>query len=1413
MTVKILINFSNLITVEYFEMDFENLSIGIDIGSLSVKIAVLDADGRIVKTAYCRFHGRPYQTLMQLLQTDFAPFIKQPVKLAFTGIGSRTGVKILGGEPLGEINAISTANFKLLPQIRTIIEMGGEDSKFIQIDPDKKAVLDFSMNNLCAAGTGSFLDQQAGRLKISIEEEFGRLALKSKNPPRIAGRCSVFAKSDMIHLQQIATPDYDIVAGLCYAVARNFKGAIARGKKFDPPIAFEGGVAANPGVVRAFVDILELENDQLVIPERFNVMGAIGSAMLAGTKHDIEPVQIDPGKIEAYLKYREVPASGRDRLSYDYPNSKYYKLTSKRYAGRVENLEVYLGIDVGSLSTNLVLIDREKNVVARRYLMTEGRPIEAVRRGLAEIGAEVGDRVRVRGVATTGSGRYLTGDFVGADIIKNEITAQATAAINIDPTVDTIFEIGGQDSKYISLDDKTVIDFEMNKACAAGTGSFLQEQAEKLEINIEREFGDRALKARCPVGCGERCTVFMESDLISHQRAGADTDDLIAGLAYSIASNYLTKVVGDRRVGDNIFFQGGVAWNKGVVAAFEKLTGKKVTVPPHHDVTGAIGAAILAMEVDDGKGTGFKGFDLSRKKYELSAFTCEDCSNMCEIHKVEIEGEAPLYYGSRCEKYDVKRKEDKTRVPDYLNLRQRLLLRRYIDVSPARDVPRGRIGIPRVLHFYEYYPYWKAFFETLGYEVINSDLSNHEIVENSLEMFAAETCFPVKMAFGHVENLIKKQVDYIFLPGIIKFTDDESRDDGTYICPYVQTISNTVRTKFDFSRRGVKFIGSPIRILRDISKMLNQLKPLLKVMGLSERELKKAIRNGMRAYDLFRKQLLDTGRQILDSIGRDEKCMVLVSRPYTGFDRRLSLEIPSRLKKMGLKAIPIDFLPLDLDTEDLSTMYWLYGRKILSAASFIRKHPNLYPIYLTSFGCGPDSFIIHFFRRTMSGKPYLQLELDEHSADAGLITRVEAFLDSLRFYTYTPPITEYSPSNKGSSPAERVVYIPNMCDHAYPVRAAFEKCGIKAQVLDEPDEESLTLGKKFTSGKECFPCTITTGDMIKKLRSGDADHDRTVFFMPGADGPCRFGQYSQYHRIVLDELGYKNVPIYSPNSKTSYTDFGLEGNTFRRLGWKGVVFVDCLIKALLQTRPYELEIGQAERVYYKYLRKAEECILEEGGFTGLAERAAAEFSAIARETSRRPFIGLVGEIYLRNNRFSNNHLITKIERLGLEVKLATFAEWINYTSYTYKLDSIYEKRWKDVIKGVLQEFCQHRDELRIIRSFRKHYPIDPEPPVSNTIRLASPYLSVDVRGEAVLTIGKAVEFAHDGASGIINCMPFNCMPGTIVTSLSRKVSHDIGDVPWLNISYEGLKDTGEETRLEAFVDQAKNMHSLKPEHI
>ncbi len=463
------------------------------------------------------------------------------------------------------------------------------------------------MNTLCAAGTGSFLDQQASRLGLTIEE-FGQLALKSENPPRIAGRCSVFAKSDMIHLQQIATPDYDIVAGLCYALARNFKSNIGKGKTFAKPISFQGGVAANVGMRRAFMEVLEVSEGDLIIPKYFASMGAIGAILVTRETAGARKGWKGLDGLTRYLSEQQEADTPLKPLSLSSRHLTPREPSVSSYAASEGGkIRAYLGIDVGSISTNLVVIDEEKRVLAKRYLMTAGRPIEAVRTGLQEIGEEIGDRLEIQGVGTTGSGRYLTADFVGADLVRNEITAQATAAIQIDPAVDTIFEIGGQDSKYISIDNGVVVDFEMNKVCAAGTGSFLEEQAEKLDISIKGEFGDLALSAEDPVRMGERCTVFIESDLVHHQQKGSEKDDLVAGLSYSIVQNYLNRVVGDRRIGNRIFFQGGTAFNKGVVAAFEKVLDKEIIVPENHDVTGAIGVAILAREERTWEKSGFQG--------------------------------------------------------------------------------------------------------------------------------------------------------------------------------------------------------------------------------------------------------------------------------------------------------------------------------------------------------------------------------------------------------------------------------------------------------------------------------------------------------------------------------------------------------------------------------------------------------------------------------------------------------------------------------------------------------------------------------------------------------------------------------------------------------------------------------------
>ncbi|MCR4287068.1 MAG: acyl-CoA dehydratase activase, partial [Deltaproteobacteria bacterium] len=735
----------------------------------SANTVVFDSAMNILEEKYTRTKGAPIETSFAVLSDIIERYGADSIKLvAATGSGGKLVAPLIGASFTNEVIAQAKAVEVFHPEAKTVIEMGGQDAKLIFLASEGKRlrIADFQMNSVCAAGTGSFLDQQAYRMGLSIEE-FGLLALKSKNPPRVAGRCSVFAKSDMIHLQQAATADYDIVAGLCYAVARNFKSTIGRGKEFVKPVSFQGGVAANPGVGKAFKEVLELSDAEYIIPKHFASMGAIGAVYNSVEKKKGIGSFKGLEALEGFINSEKKNDRSLERLvrPIDHPSQR--KTTTGYKLDKANKTDCWLGIDVGSTSTNVILIDKDEKLITKRYLATAGRPLEAVRKGLLEVWEECGDSVTVKGAGTTGSGRYLSGDFVGADVIRNEITAQATAAAAIDPEVDTIFEIGGQDSKYIAMKDSVVVGFEMNKVCAAGTGSFLEEQAERLGISIKGEFSELALSCATPPPMGERCTVFIETDMVQYQQRGVEKDGLVAGLSYSIVHNYLNRVVGDRRIGDRIFFQGGTAANLGVVSAFEQITGKKIYVPEHHDVTGAIGVAMLAQrEMQEGAETRFKGFDLSKKKYELKSFECRDCSNVCDIKKVEMEGEAPLYYGGRCEKYDVRRADTKnSRLPDLFKEREKILYSSYTGKAAPQDAPV--IGIPRILFMYELYPFWKAFFDNLGFKVQMSSPTNKQIIKDGLERIVTETCFPVKVAHGHIQELIAKGVKKIFLPSII----------------------------------------------------------------------------------------------------------------------------------------------------------------------------------------------------------------------------------------------------------------------------------------------------------------------------------------------------------------------------------------------------------------------------------------------------------------------------------------------------------------------------------------------------------------------------------------------------------------------------------------------------------------------
>ncbi|MGB9720632.1 MAG: acyl-CoA dehydratase activase [bacterium] len=1344
---------------------------GIDIGSVSIKIAEF-YEGSLVKTDYLTHQGSPYNHLLQIIRK-----LTKPERIVITGNISNSVVEDLGIMRISEVNAIIKGLTYFHNDTRSIIEIGGVNSKFIAIE---KGLRDFSSNTLCAAGAGIFLDQQAQRLCIPVER-FGDIALHSRKPARIAGRCSVFAKSDMIHLQQIGTPVEDLIAGLCYALARNFKSAIIRGRKIDFPVAFIGGVAENKGMIKALKDVLNITEGNFVIPEYHKTISAIGAVLCAresGWKIKFKGTE----NFEKWLRQPErmsrlPPLDGRKKW---HPNI----LVSPPS----ERTQAYLGVDIGSISTNLVLIDKKGKVLFRKYLWTQGRPIDAVMQGIAELKSEIGDKVEIIGVGTTGSGRYLIGNLIGADLIKNEISAQARAGIEIDPEVDTIFEIGGQDSKYISIENKTVVDFEMNKVCAAGTGSFLEEQTQILGVKLE-DFGDRALEAKSPINLGERCTVFIGSEVIHHQNNLAERENLLAGLGYSTVFNYLNRVVGNKKIGEHILFQGGVAANKAVISAFEEVLKKKIIVPPNHDITGAIGIALLVRDRGIQK-TNFKGFDLGKKLYKTDSFTCRHCSNECEINRIAIADEKPVFYGGRCERYEERERVESDNLPDLFEMRNEI----FFQTQNIDGIP---IGLPRALIFYELFPFFYRFLIRLGFNPILSEETNRKIVESGSGLAVADTCFPVKTALGHIEHLAKKGITDFFIPSVITMKPNSKCFSRSFVCPYVQSFPYQARAIFG---KKIKIHSPVLYFDRSIETIRTALYEFARRFGRSKKEVDDAIRHGIKYQNSIQKKLSEMTNNILENY--TNTVFLICSRPYNGYDLGLNLKLTQKIRNLGILPVPLDFTQLDFDNlaADFQNMYWHYGQKILSATKQIIDKKNIFPVYLSNFACGPDSFLITFFREKINGKPMLLLELDEHSGDAGFVTRLEAFADSIKDIKHV-----VKPANINACSTlkkDSIVYIPHMCDGAKILCSAMKFANIQAEVMNPPDEDSIMLGRQFTTGRECLPAIITAGDMLKKTKASDFEITRSSFFMAQGSGPCRFGQYYKLHRIILEKSGLKNVPIYAPNQGPSlFDDLGPMGLRFLLITWDGICAVDGLEAKIRKIRPYEINPGETDTIYATLLTVLCEKIEKGKDIIPVIKFAAKKLDSVRTKEILKPKIGIVGEIYIRSQKFSNGFLEKKLESMGCEVTLPSIAEWFFYTNYTRIRNCRWFKQYRrSIFTKIFDRYMQWRQ-----RYIYRILGLDFEPPVVRTLNEAAKYIHSSFEGEAVLSVGKTIEYIKENFSGVVNVMPFTCMPGNIVTTIYEAIKNDYPEFPLLCLSFDGIANTLDVLRLETFVHQAKNL--------
>ncbi len=1445
-----------------------HLTVGCDIGSTSMNIVICDAKGTLIAEApYVRHFGRTVELLARELGRLELQYGAGAIeRVVFTGTHGDTFARELQTFFEIETTAQAIGLHRVMPAARTVVAIGGHDSALFMVEPsgDGFALRDFKLNEACAAGTGSFIDQQAERIYSdlpqfadikdpqaridAILERFVAEGAKSDCPANVACRCTVFTKSDMIHLQNKGIPIRHIIAGLHDGVAKNFKSTLINNREIQGPVVLIGGYASNRLAAPSFAKILGMP---VTVPPHHTNLGALGVALAAIRAGKGRAVRAN--EITALKSSAAFAAATTEPLA--------FKLSQFNDAGQVpglpggtHKLPAFLGFDIGSTTTKLVVVTPAGDVLYKRYIPTEGQPVVAIKKALRNLRETVDDkRIEVQGVGTTGSGREVANLFVGADDVVNEVTAHALGTTFFKPEVDTIFELGGQDAKYTLLKDGFVVDFRMNKVCAAGTGSFLEETAHKLGIAIDKEYEGLAMSSKAPLKLAERCTVFMEADLMSHLQMGAATPELLAGLAQAVVHNYLNRVVQDGKIGNCISFQGGPSLNRAVVAAFERITGRPIATLPHREVMGAIGAALHARdEMEKRRAAGekvttrFRGFDIVDAPFIHKEEVCHrnpGCHNLCKLQIYQVAGDEAIY-GGECGMYESRQGVAK-RTPNFHRIRQnifakalgtkaRLLeddgqnpqMRRGAYVPPAGERPT--IGFPRSLSNFQLGVFWTHLLDGLGFDVVMSPETNNPIADAGIAAMTCETCFPIKISHGHAAWLARR-CDYLFLPMMIEMAADPGK--RGYYCPYLEANYHMLKAALELDERRVLHPAVYLKLGRD--GLRDAFAEEMTRLGLpfARDRFASAWDAAQKAQDEFNAEIKKVGRATLASLG-DRRAVVVVGRPYACYDGRTNLNLFATFSRLGAMAIPMEFLDLD-DVEigtDYPNMYWGFGEQILRAGRAINRDPRLFGLYLTSFSCGPDSFILHFFNHEMNrtGRPYLELELDEHSAGAGVETRLLAFLDVIAnqrdVRTLTPDKTVHIVPHKATAPLkERRLFLPFMAEGARLLAAAFEGVGHRAEVMPTYTAAGLEFGKRHTSGKECFPCTVTTGDMFETLTALKGEkvdiENEVAFFMPETEGPCRFGQYNRLHRILLDRLGFDSVPILSPSSEDSYRCNGFfttdEASEFRKLAWQAVVYGDILEKLLWRVRPYETTPGETDQVFARAMNDAVAAIKGGGGFKLLkaARRAARAFAGIVRnDAKRRPRIGIVGEIYVRTHKGSNQDLVRNLEQLGLETFTSSVSEWIEYTTHTGIEDSMSLARrgdWKGYLeagKFFLTGKYQRAVAWGLARPFGSLLEDSLDHATEHILAETAGIFSNHINGEAILSIGGAIVFAKSGFNGVINAMPFTCMPSTIATAVLKGQMRRL-KVPYIDMVYDGTILPNRATNLATFAWQAQQHHA------
>ncbi len=1340
---------------------------GVCLGASTISIAERTAAG--VTYSRVTHDGK----VMGVLNDFFTTAL--PATIGFTG---RKFKKLITIPTVSEPETVELAYRHIQPTypgIDCIISAGGETFLVYMLD-SKGNIRGVHTGNKCASGTGEFFFQQIKRMELDIVEAVDRAAVSESYP--VAGRCSVFCKSDCTHALNKGKDKGEVAAGLCRMMAGKVIELLqkAQAKK----ILMVGGVSSN----RVVVDYIREAFPDIVVPAEALGFEALG-ALLWAEEHGIVVSDKETLVSEAYHSFSTFPAlkEAGGRVSFkSEPRGEFY------------DGEYVCGLDVGSTTTKAVLLRTDNYAItASVYLRTNGDPIAASRDCYSQIleQAPAGAELKIIGLGVTGSGRQIAGLHSLSDGVINEIVAHATAAIHFDPEVETIFEIGGQDAKYTYITNRVASDYAMNEACSAGTGSFLEEAcSESLGIET-KEIAGIAYESTSPPNFNDQCAAFISSDIKTAVQEGVAREDIVAGLVYSICQNYLNRVKGNRPVGKKIFMQGGVCYNSAVPAAMAQLCGQEIIVPPEPGLMGAFGAALeVYRKIEKGllERHGFDLAELAGREVEYKEpFICaggaEKCDRKCSVARITVKGKT-YPFGGACNKYYniIGSKHDyDTNELDLVRMHEELVFRRY---APAPAKPGGvKVGIPASLFSNTFYPLYAHFFTNLGAEVILGDTLD----PRGMEATGAAFCYPVVLSHALTSGLLQKELDYLFIPHVLS-SAVEGGDETSCTCPFIQAEPYYLKAAFH-EQLAPKLITAVLPF-DDYKKMRKTFAGIGKTLGISARKSGRAFDDAWKVLLAMRTEMREIGARFIADLKEDETALVLFGRSYNAFNRHGNMGIPHKFATRGTKIIPHDFLPLhDYSGENVEWMYWTSGQGILNGADYILDKPNLYGVYITNFSCGPDSFITGYFRNTMGQKPSLTLELDAHTADAGVDTRIEAFLDVVRGYrelNLTPPEEEpFVPAELFSKKSgmfvrtgggkeypltdpKVTVLIPSMGDTAAKgLAAAFRHAGIRSEALPPPGQQELMLGKGEATCKECLPLLLTSGSLLRYLEERKRHDEVVVYFMPGAEGPCRFGQYNIFMSNHIKKNRLDNIALLSLSCENGY---GGMSAAFTRRVWRAFNISDGLDEVYAGVLTVATNRDEALAIYEKGKARIIESIATDK-FSDTLKVLDEVMNSLGRCDKKYPvgdsvMVNLTGEIYVRRDGFSRQYLVEQLADRGVLARTAPLTEWMYYTDYTVLKGIAHDSSFGARLGIRLKSFFMRKDETDIkkrLLSSGFYHPCDVD--VKDLMDRGAALISPELSGETILTVSSVLTEVGDDTHGVISIGPFGCMPCRIAESV------------------------------------------------